>query len=94
MANEKKHYYCIDCGKEISRKALRCKKCSNRLLNMKKLNKPSLENLLKDFKELHFLSSIGKKYQVSDHTVANWFRSYNIPYHTKELQKFLKEQES
>ena len=88
-ANKRKHYYCIDCWAEITSTATRCVKCSR----ISKI-KPSKDNLLLDFINLHSFLQVAKKYSVTDNAVRRWCKSYNLPIHTKELQKFLKEQES
>lgn len=89
MANKRKHYYCIDCGIEITRTAKRCVKC-NRISKIK----PSKEALIADFKKSQSFLQVGKKYSVSDNTIRKWCSSYNLPIHTKEFKKFLKNLES
>jgi len=89
MANKRKHYYCIDCGTEITRTAKRCVKC-NRISKIK----PSKEALIADFKKLQSFLQVGKKYSVSDNTIRKWCFSYNLPIHTKEFKEFLKNLES
>ena len=77
-------YYCPDCGKEILKGSKYCVICSGN--HLRKIKRPSAEILLQDFKELQAFTKIGEKYNVSDKSIANWFKSYNLPYTSKELK--------
>lgn len=65
--------HCIDCGKEIDRKAKRCVDCSR--LSRRKVNRPSREILLDDIKNIGY-SVTGRKYGVSDNTIRKWLNNY------------------
>lgn len=69
----KKKNFCIDCGKEISSKSIRCGVCSAKYnAKIKKENSnivyPTKEELLKLIYEKSFVE-IGKMYNVSDNTI-------------------------
>lgn len=91
-ANTSKKNYCIDCGKEITREAMRCPKCSN-AAHRKVENRPSKEDLLDDFRQLNSFSSIARKYKVTDNTIKKWFKSYNLPTLSSKVKNFLKNQQ-
>lgn len=76
----KVHYFCLDCGKEISKGAKRCVACANTLKNKSRIskNKPSREILKAEIRSESFVS-LGKKYGVSDNAIKKWCISYNLP---------------
>lgn len=87
---EKKKYYCIDCGVEISNKnVLRCNKCNHKL--QYKTQHPSKEQLKEMIRTLPF-TAIGKKYNVSDNAVRKWCDTYNLPRTKKEIKNFSDEE--
>lgn len=77
--------YCIDCGKKISSKAIRCVKCQHKL--QYKCEHPTREQLKKEIRENSFVS-LGKKYGVSDNAIRKWCKSYNLPFNTYEIKKY------
>ena len=81
------HYYCIDCGKEISHGATRCYECAT--LNKRLVPRPTKEQLYEDLLNNSFLA-VGKKYGVSDNAVRKWCKSYNIPSKASEYKKLNK----
>lgn len=64
---------CIDCNKHIYNTASRCVECH--LINSRKVERPSYEQLIKDKETLNMVQ-IGKKYNVSDNTIRNWIKYY------------------
>jgi len=68
---------CKDCGTPILNNSTRCKKCAanNRTDNRKVLNRPSLQQLLLDVKQLGYVGA-GKKYGVSDNSIRKWIKKY------------------
>lgn len=81
-------YYCKDCGKEITRNATYCPVCAAR--HSRKVERPSLEQLIEDFKELKAYTKIGEKYGVKDNTVKKWFIAYELPGKVGELKEYIK----
>lgn len=73
--NKKKYYlnYC-ECGNEKGKYSKYCKKCSD--INQRKIERPTLEKILEDVKELGYCGT-GKKYGVSDNAIRKWIKKYN-----------------
>lgn len=82
-----KKYYCSNCGKEITKNAKYCPICAFK--HRRKVERPNLEQLILDFKELKSFTQVGIKYQVSDNSVKKWCIYYNIPSKIKELQNYI-----
>ena len=81
-ANSKLSKKCLDCKKDIWSTSLRCTDCH--LINSRKVERPSYEQLLEDKKEMN-LVQIGKKYGVSDNCVRKWIKRYELlKIHTHE----------
>lgn len=80
-------YYCKDCGAEISRRSTYCPKCA--YIHAQKIERPSKEQLLNDFKELKSFTQVGNKYNVTDNAVRKWYNSYGIPNKSKELKEYI-----
>ncbi len=86
-ANEEKHNYCKDCGKEISKKAIYCTQCLGK--HNRKIERPSEEELINQFRKLKTFLAISKLYEVSDKTISNWFKFYGYSGKSSELKKEL-----
>ena len=73
---------CTDCNGEIFKynKSGFCKICilKHKTPNLKVKNRPSLEVLENDLKELKTYVAVGKKYNVSDNCIRKWIRKYNM----------------
>lgn len=62
------------CGSSKWKTSKSCVNCSKKL--QRKVERPSLEQILKDIKETNYVLT-GKKYSVSDNTIRKWIRQYN-----------------
>ena len=89
QTKEKTKYYCIDCGKEISKGAIRCIECSHKLLQ--KADRPSREELKKLIRTKSFVQ-IGKDFKVSDNAIRKWCEAYNLPKRVKDIKQFSDEE--
>lgn len=87
-ANEKKHNYCKDCGKEITENAIYCKACLGK--HHRKVERPSIEDLINKFKETKSFLALSKIYGVSDKTISKWFIAYGYSGKSMELRKEIK----
>lgn len=87
---EKKRYYCIVCGKEITRDSRtgRCKDCASksRIIKM-----PAKEELVKIIKEIKFKKYICYHFGICDHTLDSWLVTYGLPTHISELHKYIRD---
>ena len=91
-ANQKKEktkYYCIDCGKEISKGSLRCNECNHKL--QYKTEHPD-RNTLKQLIRTKPFTQIGKDYNVSDNAIRKWCDNYNLPRTVKEIKSYSDEE--
>lgn len=83
---EPKTYYCIDCGVEITKDAVRCIACS-RLYSRKYKERPTANELQKELFEANGnFTVIGKRYGVTDNAIRKWCKQYNIPYHSSDYK--------
>lgn len=80
-------YYCKECGKEITKKATYCPVCAAK--HNRKLERPNLEQLISDFKELKAFTKVGNKYNVADNTIKKWFISYGFPNKVNDLKNYI-----
>lgn len=80
-------FYCKNCGSEITEhsKTGLCYSCYVKTIETKR---PSKEDLLKILEENNgnFLQ-IGKYFKVSDNTVRNWCKYYQLPFHSTDYKK-------
>lgn len=69
--NHKQIYNCSSCGIKLSSKTKTglCSKCYS--ISQRKVERPSVEQLLQEVKESSYLS-VGKKYGVSDNAIRKW----------------------
>lgn len=86
-AQEKKHNYCKDCGREITRSAKYCVVCSAK--HHRKVVMPSKEELIMCFRQFKNFSKVAQSYGVTDNSVRKWFKKYGLPYRSKEVKKLL-----
>ena len=76
---------CIDCGKPVDRKAIRCVQCA--ALRRRKCVRPDKETLLALVVSESFCS-IGRRYGVTDNTVRKWCKHYGLPYNSQTLKDY------
>ena len=72
---KKETRFCLSCGIQLSKHNNNtfCLKCSG--LKRRKVERPTLEQLLKDVDELGYLGT-GRKYDVSDVAVRKWIKKH------------------
>lgn len=81
-------YYCKDCGREITKKATYCPICAAK--HNRKIERPSLEQLIEDYKVLKSYVKVGEKYGVKDNSVKKWFIAYGLPGKAQELKEYIR----
>ena len=81
-------YYCKICGKEITKGSTYCSVCASE--RNRKVKRPTLDQLISDFKELKTFVSIGNKYGVTGNTIKKWFSLYNLPKKYQEISDYIK----
>lgn len=81
--------HCLDCGKEISSKASRCKSCAAKFRQVSSC--PDRETLKKLIRTVPF-TKLGEKFNVSDNAVRKWCKNYNLPFKSLEIKKYSNEE--
>ena len=82
-ASSSRKKYCIDCGKEISEDALRCKTCAGK---QKITEKPVTREELKDLIRNKPFTQIGEQFGVTDNAIKKWCIRYNLPSKKKDIK--------
>lgn len=72
------HYYCIDCGKLISKGSKRCSACEIKSRKNSFQLPISRDELKNKIRTLSFIQ-IGLQYRVTDNAIRKWCDKYNLP---------------
>ena len=86
-----KKYYCLHCGKEITRSSNSglCIECSN--LQSRVCERPSRQDLKNLIRTTPF-TKIGKMFGVSDNAIRKWCDKFNLPQKAREIKKYSDEE--
>lgn len=82
--------FCVDCGQEITRGAIRCKHCNSTYLSKireerdVKISRGELKSMIRT----RPFTSIAKDFGVSDNAIRKWCDKYNLPRTKKEIKKY------
>ena len=85
----KKQHFCLDCGIEITKGAIRCSKCDH--IKQQRCDRPSREDLKKLIRTKSFLF-IARQFGVSDNSIRKWFKNENLPYKKSEIKQYSDEE--
>lgn len=84
-----KKYYCVVCGKEISKGATMCIACNNAKRNTVPLDEmPVTREELKDLIRNNSFVALGKKFGVTDNAVRKWCDKFGLPRHSREIKQY------
>lgn len=85
----KQKYFCLDCGKQISKHGDRCIECALKARYV--VERPSREELKVLIRTMPFIK-IGQKFGVSDNAIRRWCEAYKLPKKVSEIKKFSQEE--
>lgn len=85
-----KHYYCSNCGKEITKNAKLCTECANKERRIIQ-NRPNREEL-KQLIRYNSFAELGRKYGITDNAIRKWCKLENLPYKTTDIKKYTNEE--
>lgn len=85
-------YYCIDCGKEVFRKSIRCRDCEvkHRIIPLNKMpvSREELKNLIRN----KTFTEIGSMFNVSDNAIRKWCEKFNLPRKKTIIKQYSEEE--
>ena len=84
LIHTKKINYCMDCGKEISDSAIRCKQCE---YQRRILKCPITKEELKLKIRLYPFTTISRELDVSLEVLKEWLKNFKIPYLRDEINR-------
>lgn len=85
----KKEHYCVDCGREIGKGAVRCRSCAN--IAQQLCDRPSREELKALIRDTSFVQ-IGEQYKVTDNAIKKWCKKYGLPSRKKDIKQYSDEE--
>ena len=83
------HNYCIECGKEITRGAKRCKECA--IKHQIKVELPTREALKNMIRTTSF-EQLGRDFGVDGNTVRKWCDKLQLPRTKREINSYSNEE--
>ena len=89
VRKDKQEYYCIDCGKPISKGSTRCHQCEGK---HRITNKPYTREELKELIRTTPFTVIGQMAGVTDNAIRKWCSQYNLPAKKSEIKKYTDEE--
>ena len=83
---EQKHYYCPECGKEITRNAHLCNECAHKQTRIviDRPNREELKNLIRN----NSFTALGKQFNVTDNAIRKWCKAVNLPYRISDIKSY------
>lgn len=90
LRNNKKQYYCIDCGVQLKYNTMRCRKCKGLQDRIVK-NRPNRKELKQLIRTMPF-TKIGEKFGVSDNSIRKWCLDEKLPFKKSEIKKISDEE--
>ena len=90
---EVKKYYCVDCGKEITKKSARCQDCESKRRKQQAIDnsvvtREELKNLIRTMP----FTQIGVQVGVSDNAIRKWCDRFNLPRKKSDINKYSDEE--
>ena len=85
LRNNKIINRCVDCGKEISYDAIRCRQCYD--IHRRLVERPQPNDLITEIATSSFVA-VGKKYGVSDKAIVKWCKEYGLPTLKKDIVEY------
>lgn len=83
-----KYNFCIDCGKKITSKSLRCAECAQKYRkDIAQESKPITREELKTLIRENTFVDIGKQFRVSDNAIRKWCKIFNLPSSSQQIKK-------
>lgn len=87
-----KKFYCIDCGKEISAKSIRCQACYAKSVVIPLEDMAVSREELKQLIRTMPFTQIGNKFGVSDNAIRKWCDKFNLPRKASEIKNYSDEE--
>lgn len=89
VRKDKKEYYCVDCGKLISKGSTRCNQCEAKArITEKPLTREELKQLIRTTP----FTTIGERVGVSDNAIRKWCKQYNLPTKKRDIKQYSDEE--
>ena len=90
--NVREHFYCIDCGKEVSKNSTRCMACAAKYRIIPEEEMPVSREELKVLIRTKPFTQIGKQFGVSDNAVRKWCDKYGLPRKVNDIKQYSDEE--